>query len=74
MPIRHLLRVNPGEGQSSQMTSPPRKGDEKCGRAVDERDVALTQAAVLLRVNSGCGAWKACDASLHTSTVSSIQE
>jgi hypothetical protein len=27
-----------------------------CGRAVDERDVALTQGAALLRVILGCGA------------------
>jgi uncharacterized protein (UPF0335 family) len=34
-----------------------------CGRAVDERDGALTQGAPLLRVISGCGAGKACGAS-----------
>jgi uncharacterized protein (UPF0335 family) len=29
-----------------------------CGRAVDEREVALTQGTALWRVISGCGAWR----------------
>jgi uncharacterized protein (UPF0335 family) len=45
-----------------------------CGRAVDERDVALTQGTALLRVVLGCGAWKACGASSFTPQLSSIQE
>src|SRR5260370_24186483 len=45
-----------------------------CGRAVDERDVALTQGTVLWRVNPGCGAWRSVPRFRFTSTVSSIQE
>jgi uncharacterized protein (UPF0335 family) len=45
-----------------------------CGRAVDERDVALTQATVLWRVNSDAVRAKACGASPFHPTVSSIQE
>jgi uncharacterized protein (UPF0335 family) len=42
---------------------------------VDERDVALTQGIALLRVVSGCGAWRSVRRfPLFTSFLSSIQE
>src|ERR1700681_342693 len=50
------------------------RGSFSCGRAVDERDVALTQATVLWRVNSDAVRAKACGASPFHPTVSSIQE
>ncbi len=63
-PERALIRLQPDPYRHSRHSQVPIAALHQscsavafsCGRAVDERDVALTQGAPLLRVISGCGA------------------